>query len=186
VSPIIAPLGERDLPEAERIFRLAFGTFLGVPEPETFGAIGTLSMVARGHLMSPHSAPRSMASWLVPTLRQNGEASASSGRSPSAPISRNTGLARLCSPRQWTNSMPGGPGTPGFSPSLTVPSTSRCIRSSGSTRAFSPRSCRRRRSGRLRRGRLVALQRIGRRSEGRCSSRQQRRDEYTLPGARPV
>jgi GNAT superfamily N-acetyltransferase len=35
-TPMIGPLGERDLPEAERIFRLAFGTFLGVPEPETF------------------------------------------------------------------------------------------------------------------------------------------------------
>ena len=34
--PVIGPLAERDLPEAERIFRLAFGTFLGVPEPETF------------------------------------------------------------------------------------------------------------------------------------------------------
>jgi GNAT superfamily N-acetyltransferase len=35
-QPVIAPLTERDLPEAERIFRFAFGTFLGVPEPETF------------------------------------------------------------------------------------------------------------------------------------------------------
>src|ERR1700683_588560 len=35
-SPTIGPLSERDLPQAERIFRLAFGTFLGVPEPETF------------------------------------------------------------------------------------------------------------------------------------------------------
>src|SRR3954453_14175845 len=34
--PVVAPLAERDLPEAERIFRVAFGTFLGVPEPETF------------------------------------------------------------------------------------------------------------------------------------------------------
>jgi GNAT superfamily N-acetyltransferase len=34
--PAIGPLGERDLPEAERIFRVAFGTYLGVPEPETF------------------------------------------------------------------------------------------------------------------------------------------------------
>jgi GNAT superfamily N-acetyltransferase len=34
--PMIGPLGERDLPQAERIFRLAFGAFLGVPEPETF------------------------------------------------------------------------------------------------------------------------------------------------------
>jgi GNAT superfamily N-acetyltransferase len=31
-------LREEDLPEAERILRLAFGTFIGVPEPETFWA----------------------------------------------------------------------------------------------------------------------------------------------------
>src|SRR3984893_4828090 len=37
-QPVVAPLAERDLPEAERIFRVAFGTFLGVPEPETFWA----------------------------------------------------------------------------------------------------------------------------------------------------
>jgi hypothetical protein len=37
-EPVIAPLSERDLPEAERIFRVAFGTFLGVPDPETFWA----------------------------------------------------------------------------------------------------------------------------------------------------
>ncbi len=35
-QPVIAPLAERDLPEAKRIFRVAFGTFLGVPDPETF------------------------------------------------------------------------------------------------------------------------------------------------------
>jgi GNAT superfamily N-acetyltransferase len=34
--PAISPLAERDLSEAERIFRVAFGTFLGVPEPEAF------------------------------------------------------------------------------------------------------------------------------------------------------
>jgi predicted N-acetyltransferase YhbS len=32
----IAPLAERDLPEADRIFRLAFGTFLGLPDPMSF------------------------------------------------------------------------------------------------------------------------------------------------------
>ena len=35
-QPVIGPLAEDDLPEAERILRLAFGTFLGDPEPETF------------------------------------------------------------------------------------------------------------------------------------------------------
>lgn len=33
----IRPLEERDLAAADRIFRLAFGTFLGLPDPMTFG-----------------------------------------------------------------------------------------------------------------------------------------------------
>ena len=33
----IRPLTREDLPEADRIMRLAFGTFLGVPDPEKFG-----------------------------------------------------------------------------------------------------------------------------------------------------
>ncbi len=35
-EPLIGSLAERDLPVAERIFRVAFGTFLGVPDPEAF------------------------------------------------------------------------------------------------------------------------------------------------------
>src|SRR5271155_3395084 len=35
-QPVIAPLGERDLREAARIVRVAFGTFLDAPDPETF------------------------------------------------------------------------------------------------------------------------------------------------------
>ena len=34
--PVIAPLAEFELPEARRILRSAFGTFLGVPDPEAF------------------------------------------------------------------------------------------------------------------------------------------------------
>lgn len=34
--PVIAPLAEFELPEARRICRTAFGTFLGVPDPEAF------------------------------------------------------------------------------------------------------------------------------------------------------
>src|SRR5712691_86757 len=34
--PDIRPLAARDLPEAQLIFRLAFGTFLGAPGPEDF------------------------------------------------------------------------------------------------------------------------------------------------------
>ena len=33
---VVGPLDEKDLPEAEKILRVAFGTFIGVPEPETF------------------------------------------------------------------------------------------------------------------------------------------------------
>lgn len=34
--PVVAVLDEKDLPEAERIFRLAFGMFLAAPDPELF------------------------------------------------------------------------------------------------------------------------------------------------------
>jgi GNAT superfamily N-acetyltransferase len=44
----IRPLHERDLPEADRIFRLAFGTFLGVPDPLTFWA-DTAHLQTRWH-----------------------------------------------------------------------------------------------------------------------------------------
>lgn len=33
----IRPLVENDLSEADRIFRLSFGTFLGISDPMTFG-----------------------------------------------------------------------------------------------------------------------------------------------------
>ena len=36
----IRQLREDDLPEADRVFRLAFGTFIGAPDPERFGGDG--------------------------------------------------------------------------------------------------------------------------------------------------
>ena len=33
---VVRTLAEDDLPEAQRIVRLAFGTFLGAPDPEGF------------------------------------------------------------------------------------------------------------------------------------------------------
>ena len=35
-QPVVSALDGKDLPEAERILRLAFGSFLGAPDPETF------------------------------------------------------------------------------------------------------------------------------------------------------
>jgi ribosomal protein S18 acetylase RimI-like enzyme len=49
-SPDIAPLSEEDLPEAERIFRVAFGTFLGAPDPNVFWA-------DRDYVYGRHRAP---------------------------------------------------------------------------------------------------------------------------------
>jgi hypothetical protein len=58
IPPVIAPLTEADLPEADRIFRLAFGTLLGVPDPGSHWT--DLDYVCR---MSPRSAPPWTASW---------------------------------------------------------------------------------------------------------------------------
>jgi len=38
INVSIRPMEEADLKEVRRIFRVAFGTFLGAPEPETFWA----------------------------------------------------------------------------------------------------------------------------------------------------
>jgi GNAT superfamily N-acetyltransferase len=46
----IAPLNDKDLPKAERIFRVAFGTFLGAPDPEVFWA-------DRDYVYGRHRAP---------------------------------------------------------------------------------------------------------------------------------
>lgn len=35
-KPVVSLLGQNDLPEAARIIRLAFGTFFGAPDPQTF------------------------------------------------------------------------------------------------------------------------------------------------------
>jgi len=50
----IRPLIENDLPEADRIFRLAFGTFIGLPDPMTFA--GDADYVRTRWLADPASA----------------------------------------------------------------------------------------------------------------------------------
>ena len=76
--PVLSNPDEKDLPEAARIVRLAFGTFRGAPDPDTSGPIATTSMAATPRLMSLHSPRRRMEYWSVPTLPPIGEASASS------------------------------------------------------------------------------------------------------------
>src|SRR5262245_51480916 len=50
----VRPLREADLPAADRIFRLAFGTFLGLPEPARFG--GDTDYVRSRWLADPTAA----------------------------------------------------------------------------------------------------------------------------------
>jgi GNAT superfamily N-acetyltransferase len=51
--PVIAPLREGELLDAERIFRRAFGTFLGAPDPDTFWADRDY---VHGRWQAPHVA----------------------------------------------------------------------------------------------------------------------------------
>ncbi len=53
MTATVTPLAETDLPEATRIFRVAFGTFLGAPDPETFWADRDYM---RGRWQAPHVA----------------------------------------------------------------------------------------------------------------------------------
>ncbi|MFI6809838.1 GNAT family N-acetyltransferase [Streptomyces luteogriseus] len=53
-SVSVRPLAEPDLDRADEIFRVAFGTFLGVPEPETF--FGTADYVRTRWRADPHAA----------------------------------------------------------------------------------------------------------------------------------
>src|SRR5581483_7512262 len=50
----IRPMREADVPEADRIFRLAFGTFIGMPEPERFA--GDNASIATRWRADPESA----------------------------------------------------------------------------------------------------------------------------------
>lgn len=50
----VSPLGEADLDRADEIFRVAFGTFLGAPEPKTF--FGTADYVRTRWAADPQAA----------------------------------------------------------------------------------------------------------------------------------
>jgi hypothetical protein len=72
--PVIGPLDDKDLPEAERILRLAFGTFLGAPDPETFWSDRDY---VYGRQQSPHAGSASSATAILPSI-------ANSSRVPTA------------------------------------------------------------------------------------------------------
>jgi hypothetical protein len=74
MNATIRPLTENDLPTARRIMSLAFGTFLGAPEPEKFWS--DLDYAGTRWLADPTSLSelKLMVSLLVRTLRPDGAA----------------------------------------------------------------------------------------------------------------
>jgi GNAT superfamily N-acetyltransferase len=51
---VVRPMREADLPEADRVMRLAFGTFIGLPDPLTF--LGDAVYVRNRFLTDPSAA----------------------------------------------------------------------------------------------------------------------------------
>jgi hypothetical protein len=139
----IAPLNDKDLPQAERIFRVAFGTFLGAPDPEVFWA-------DRDYICGRHRAPH--VAGFGATIDGNLVGSNFATKWGSVgffgplivrPDLRERGIAQACSPGQWSSSTRGKCGMSGCSPSPTARSISLSIKSTVFTRAFLPQSCRR-------------------------------------------
>ena len=137
----VRPLAAEDLDEADRICRVAFGTFVGVPQPESFFgdadhrpdplAGGPGRRAGRGGRRPPGR---------IELRRELGERRLLRPADASPP-NTGTGPSRsACSTRPWTCSKRGGPATPGCSPSRRAPSTWACTRSTGSGRASSPPS----------------------------------------------
>jgi GNAT superfamily N-acetyltransferase len=54
IDIVVRPLEERDLPAADRLLRLAFGTFIGLPDPSTF--MGDADYVRTRWLADPTAA----------------------------------------------------------------------------------------------------------------------------------
>jgi hypothetical protein len=57
-QPRVAPLREEDLPEAARIIRVAFGTFLGASDPENFWTDRDYAFGRHPPVTSPRSVRR--------------------------------------------------------------------------------------------------------------------------------
>jgi hypothetical protein len=56
-EPVVRSLQESDVREADRIFRLAFGTFLGLPDPPSFSPAPISCAGAYGQIQKVRSEP---------------------------------------------------------------------------------------------------------------------------------
>jgi GNAT superfamily N-acetyltransferase len=133
-----------DLPEAARIVRLAFGTFIGVPDPENFwndrdyvygrhraAHVASFGAKLDGQLVGSNFATRwGTVGFFGPlTVR---------------PELQERGVARALLARTMEQFDSWGTRHVGLSPSRRARNTSPSIRSTAFPRASSPRSCRRR------------------------------------------
>jgi|SRR6516164_3590697 len=133
----IRALTEADLSEAQRILRVAFGTFLGAPDPEQFwsdldyvygrfGAEHTAAFAAEdeeGVLVGSNFATRWGSVGFFGPLT-------------TGPICGTAASGSASSPQPAINWMLGASAMPGSSPLLKAPSMSGCTASSAFTHAF--------------------------------------------------
>ena len=146
--PVVGKLDEKDLPEAARIVRLAFGTFIGAPDPETFWAdrdyvygrqraahVASFGATLDGKLVGSNFATNwgSVGFFGPLTVR---------------PDLQERGIAGACLRRPWSNSIPGARGMLGYSHSQIAQSISPSIRNTAFTRVSLQQSCRQKRCGR--------------------------------------
>jgi len=108
---VVSTLDEKDLPEAERILRVAFGTFLGAPDPETFWSDRDY-IYGRRH--APHVA--SFAAMLDGKLVGSNFVTNWGSVGFLGPITVHPDVTRAasdghCSIKRWCNSMTGERGT---------------------------------------------------------------------------
>ena len=143
----VRPLQESDLPTADHIMRLAFGTFLGLPEPTSF--MGDASYVrTRWHADPTAAFGAEVGGELVGSnFATNWGSVGFFGPLTIRPDLWDRGVGkRLMEPIMNCFARWGTKPTLVFSPSPTARSTSAFIRSLASGRGSSPRSCRNRSS----------------------------------------
>ncbi len=144
-QPRVAPLREEDLPEAARIIRVPFGTFLGAPDPEIFW---TDRDYAFGRHPASHVASfgATMDEKLVGSnFAVNWGGVGFFGQLSVLPDLQERGIARALLAGTMEQFDACGNRHSGCLRSRKAPSILPSIRSTAFTRAFLPRSCRRRR-----------------------------------------
>ena len=126
----IRPLEERDLAEADRILRLAFGTFLGLPDP--LKMFGDSDFVYTRFRAAPDSALAAEADGQLvgSNFVTHWGSFGFFGPLSVVPGCGSNEWHSICSALPWSFSKDGDAATLVFSPSVTAPSMRRFIKNS--------------------------------------------------------